>query len=227
MSTTGKGKRPSSQSGKGEKRKSATPNLNPSPSKFAKQKKKDSNKRPGQILLSITSTQGGHWLIKGDGFMNTMAKGIEQDEDFYNPFKYFGKMYEKHSFGVDSPKCNAKGFWNYWLMRQITDDIPDTFESRMEHLETIADYLNQHPSNIYNNRYVVDRETADETPDELKALDHYVITSNIVEYIKTIHDIELEDNTWARTNNIEKDYYFTGPTYPFQAKRVLGYSDLS
>lgn len=212
------------QSPQGNKNDKRKPPSSPSPVRVVKKKAKTS--RPGTIELSITSTKGGFWLIKSDGYIHPLVKGIEEDAPELESKNFYGKVYQKRSFELDMPKCNAKGFWKYYVMKQAESDIDDTFENRIEHLEFVKEYLQNHNDNTYNNQYVVNRETADETPDELLALDHYIITSNIVEFVQTLHDIDGEDPTWARSNPTEKNWYFSGPTYPFQAKRMLGYSDL-
>lgn len=223
MSSVGKNKKGGSLSGrKADKRKEDKPST---PNRIVKKKKKEST-TPGTIELTIRATKGGFWLVQSEGYIHPLVKGIEEDDEELQDMNYYGKMYERRSFENDTPKTNTKGYWKYYILKQAEEGLPNTFESRMEHLEAVREYLQNHKDNIYNNVYVVNRDTADETPEELKALDHYIITSNIIEFVQTLHEIEGEDVTWARTNRIEKDWYFSGPTYPFHAKRVLGYSDV-
>ena len=178
---------------------------NKSPRKAVKKKIKEKSENSGVISLTITSTKGGLWLIQGEGYIYNLVKGIENDDERLQDKNYYGKVFQRMSFENDTPKKNEKGFWKFFILKQNEENIEDTFENRIDHLVFCKNYLQNHDENIYNNQYEVNMETADKTPKELKALDHYLLSSSIVEYVKTLYEIEGDDTTWARSNKIEKD----------------------
>ena len=178
-----------------------------------------------EIPLKIVSSNGIH-IIWAEGFFWHMIKDVESGR--YPDNLMYGKVSRRVSQEDNSHMLNDDGWWKIAIIRNKDEDnCEDTHEDRMEILNSIKLYLHNHPENRFNT-YVVDEETADETPEDgMLALDHYIMDDEIVQYIKDKHGIEDTDTTWARTNRSESMTYFSGPTFPYKAKQELGYSDVA
>lgn len=190
-----------------------------------KKKIKTKDKPKNTIELRCVSSNGT-LIIWAEGYFWTIIKDIESGA-YQDPLMY-GKVGRRVSQEDNSHLLNEAGWWKVAIIRNKSDnDDDDTHEYRMQVLNEIKDYLQNHADNRFNT-YVVNEETADETPEgDPLPLDHYIVDGDIIDYVKAMHDIEDNDPTWARTNKIESAFYFSGPTYPHLAKQVLGYSDVA
>jgi hypothetical protein len=170
--------------------------------------------RPDFELIWIDATPGD------DGFGQYLFDFITNEQGFHTE----GILtVAKRRVSLENPAVlqNVKTTYPRRCIVRMVDD--STHSSRLAILRTLQAFLVHPTRNTYAYQYIVD-DASDLTPpsdEDLRPMDHFLHDAVIVSLmVKTLEDTGVD---WFAENSDCALDFFSGPTFPPEAIRTLGY----